>query len=491
MKVYINRVDGGGGHYLGIGEEEGKECPLLSPPILEIANSIKENPLYADSWDQIKKNYQKDTVNNEKYMQEIIDKRNELVKHVQRDFCEKCNFNISGSKSLTSDIDITVLNATETKTNHLFAFKEINTMVKVMKCLFDDKESLLTLDINFYGHSYFFSENLAGVCKQYKNQQEFYLPLDEKLEKEYRYSEAIALLKVKKYYQEADTKLKRKWKLNFDDCKRIIHDFSRNSESRDENDIFDYVNDDKDISLKNKYYLKQLEYIDKLSHKKHIRKDILSYQLISEINHASIYSDESYFSYGAFMHVVYGDQMKRDISSLPKMVFIQSMLDNFGDIIKVYNHTKENPDLLFSKGSKYIVRIYAAIIAYSKSYEKFARNILSTFTDIRELYKTNPENLELKRLIEKNKLTLDKIKNHVYQVYGDYLTKNSKKKSVSRKTKIKTKTKSRRSVRRKRSHDGLNFKKIILNGLRAQSRLNYLPQQQQQPTSFPSITGLL
>jgi hypothetical protein len=490
MKVYINGIDDGAGNYIGIGEEEGKECPLLSPPILEIVNSIKKNRLYADSWDQIKKNYQEDTVKNEKDMQDIIDKRNELVKHVQRDFCEKCNFNISGSKSLTSDIDITVLNTAETKTNHLFAFKEINTMVKVMKCLFDDKESLETLDINFYGHSYFFSQNLAGVCKQYKNQQEFFLPLDEKMEKKYRYSEALALLKVKKYYQEADARLKKKWKLNFDDCKRIIHDFSRKSKSGDENDIFDYVNDDKDISLKNKYYLKQLEYIDKLSHNENkIPKDILRYQLISEINHASVYSDESYFSYGAFMHVVYGDQMKRDISKLPKMIYIQSMLDNFGDIIKVYNHTAENPDLLFSKGSKYIVRIYAAILACSKSYEDFAQNILSTFTDIRELYKTNPKNPEIQRLIKKNRLTLDKIKNHVYQVYEDYLNNNMdrKKKSVKRKS-VKRKSVKRKSVKRK-SHDGLNFKNIILRGMRAQSRLNFfnLPQPLQPPLPLPQL----
>lgn len=483
MKVYINRVDG----YLG---EEGEECPLLSSPILDIANSIKKNPLYADSWDQIKKNYQKDTVNNEKYMQEIIDKRNELVKHVQRDFCEKCNFNISGSKSLTSDIDITVLNATETKTNHLFAFKEIKTMVKVMKCLFDDKESLLTLDINFYGHSYFFSENLAGICKQYKDQQEFYLPLNERLEKKHRFSEAIALLKVKKYYQEADANLKRKWRLNFDDCKRIITNFSRKySKSGDETDMFDYVNNDKDITLKNNLYLRQLEYIDKLSHNEnYIPKDTLTYQLISEINHASIYSDESYFSYGAFMHVVYGDQMKRDISSLPKMVFIQSMLDNFGDIIKVYNHTdKKKPHLLFSKGSKYIVRIYAAIINYSKSYEKVFGKLLETFTNIRELFKINPEHPEIKPLINDSQLTLDKIKNHVYQVYGDYLEKNN----MSGRKSLRKKKSAKKSMKKskKKSRDGLNFKKIILNGMRAQSRMNFLnlPQPLQPPLSLPQL----
>lgn len=222
----------------------------------------------------------------------------------------------------------------------------------------------------------------------------------------------------------------------------------------------------------------------------------MTYQLISEINHASIYSDESYFSYGAFMHVVYGDQMKRDISSLPKMVFIQSMLDNFGDIIKVYNHTdKKNPHLLFSKGSKYIVRIYSAIINYSKSYEKVFGKLLETFTNIRELFKINPEHPEIKPLIKDSQLTLDKIKNHVYQVYGDYLEKNnmSGRKSLRKKKSTKKKSvksmKNKKSMPKKKSRDGLNFKKIILNGMRAQSRMNFLnlPQPLQPPLSLPQL----
>lgn len=435
MSVYINnsnRFDGsssGESSYIGINEEEGQECPLLKPDILDIVNAIKQNPLYADSWEQIKKNYQSNTAVNEKYMQDIINQRNELVKLIQKDFCGKCNFNISGSTSLTSDIDITVLNTTETKSNHLFAFKEIKNMVQTMKCLFDNKESLLTLDINFYGHSFFFSDNLAGLCKQYKRENEFYLPLDEKMEKKYRFCEGFALLKIKKYYEE-NKNLKKKWKLNFDVCKNLVDNFQKKfSLSNDSNNLYEYVNHDKDISEKNEKYLDQLEYIDKLSHNdRKIPKEILKYMLITEISHASLYSDESYFSYGAFMHIVYGDQMKREISKiLPRMIYIQSMLDNFGDIVKVYNHTdKKRPLTLFSKGSKYIVRIYSAIIAYSsKSYAKLYGDILKVFNTIRELYKQNPEDPEIFELIKKSGLTLDVIKNHVYKVYEDYLVENN------------------------------------------------------------------
>jgi hypothetical protein len=463
MSVYINNstgFDGSGNENSYVGEE-GQECPLLKPDILDIVNAIKKNPLYADSWDQIKKNYQSNTAKNEKYMQDIIDKRNELVKLIQKDFCGKCNFNISGSTSLTSDIDITVLNTSETKSNHLFAFKEIKNMVQTMKCLFDNKESLLTLDINFYGHSFFFGENLAGLCKQYKKEQEFFLPLDEKMEKQFRFCEGFALLKIKKYYEE-NKNLKKKWKLNFDLCKKLITNFQNEfSYSGDKNNLFSYVNHDENISEKNENYLHQLEFIDELSHNdRNIPRDILKYMLITEISHASLYSDESYFSYGAFMHIVYGDQMQRDISKiLPRMIYIQSMLDNFGDIVKVFNHTDvEHPLTLFSKGSKYIVRIYSAIIAYSsKKYKKLYGNILNVFNTIRELYKKNPEDPEIFILVKKSGLTLDDIKNHVYGVYEDYLNENNLSTGLStglrRSSRIKTSQRSRRS--------NTNIKKVI------------------------------
>ena len=443
MKVYVSSSSRTN-RYDGINEEQGKECPLLKSDILNIVNDIKKNPLYSDSWDQIKKNYQKDSVKNEKNMRFIINNRNDLVKLIQRHFCRECNFNISGSASLTSDIDITVLNK-ETKKSHLFAFKQIKEMVNTMKCLFNNKESLLTLDINFYGHSFFFSENLGGVCKEYmKKSGEYYLPLDETMERKYRYCEAFSLLKIKKYYEECPEVIKKKWMLKFDDCKKLISDFMKHSKSGDKCNLFDYVNHDKDITQKNDKYLKQLEYIDQLSHKEIKDKEMKRYMLISEISHASIYSDESYFSYGAFMHVVYGDQMKRDISIMPPIIYIQSMLDNFGDIIKVFNHTTSKEEL-FSKGSKYIVRIYSAIIGYSKKkYNNKYGKILKGYNQVRELYKENPLNETMFELIRKIGISLDNIKDHVYEVYNDYVSS----KTVARRSKTvarRSKTVARRS----------------------------------------------
>lgn len=58
-----------------------------------------------------------------------------------------------------------------------------------------------------------------------------------------------------------------------------------------------------------------------------------------------------------------------------------------------------------------------------------------------------------------------------------------------RKNKKSKKSKGKKSPRRRRRSDGLNFKKIILNGMRAQSRLNFfnLPQPLQPPLPLPQL----
>lgn len=406
-----------------------ESCPLLSKDMLTISKNIKQNPLYAPTWKGIKKNYMKNPLENKKNMESIIEQRNELVKLIQTEYCDECNFNISGSKSLTSDIDITVLNKSEReKKSHLFAFNEIETMTEVMKCLFNE-ESLITLDVNFYGHSYFFNENLAGVCTKNKEHgNEYYLALDENLERKHRFCEGFALLKIKKYYQDLDPKLQRKWKLSFNDCESIMRNFSKFSSSKDDTDLFSYVNNDSNVSDKNRRYLKQLKYIDFEANHNQNKEDkkLLRYRLINEINHASLYSDESYFSYGAFMHVVYGDQMKRNISKLPKIIYVQSMLDNFGDILKVYN---EYPEEVFSKGSKYIVRIYSCLkILASKDRKVRVDSLYSQFDHIRELYKGNSKDERIPRLIEDSQITLDEVKNEVFNTYLNKTKKRSIKK---------------------------------------------------------------
>jgi hypothetical protein len=385
----------------------------LSSNMLKISKQIVKNPLYASTWKGIKDNYKTDIVKNRKYMEDMIKRRQELVELVNKEYCKQCDFNISGSTSLTSDVDVTVLN--KPGSNHLFAFEEIKIMSQVLKCLLGD-ESLNTLDVNFYGHSFFFNENMGGVCTKNTTQRnEYYLKLDEKIESMYRFGEAFALLKIKKYYEHLDKAIKNRWKLNFRECKSILTNFIQNfSHSEDQTDLYLYTNNDSDISKKNSSYLNQLKYIDTL--KKNIYnedKDLFRYRLISEISHATVYSDESYFSYGAFMHVVYGEQMKRDLSDLPKVTFLQSMLENFGDLLKVYI---ESPEDVFSKGSKYMVRIFSSMKELVE--DEGVTSIYKQFYAIRNVYKSNPKDPLIYEMIKESGITLDKIKDKVYTIYN-------------------------------------------------------------------------
>jgi hypothetical protein len=339
---------------------------------------------------------------------------------VNKEYCKECNFNISGSTSLTSDVDITVLN--RSGADHLFAFEEIEIMSQVLKCLLGD-ESLNTLDVNFYGHSFYFNENLGGVCTKNKLKNEYYLKLDETYERRYRYGEAFALLKIKKYYTHLDSNTKKRWKLNFRECKEILNNFVKFSKSGDKTDLYVYTNNDSNVSEKNTLYLNQLKYIDELTKNTDEDRDLFKYRLINEISHASVYSDESYFSYGAFMHVVYGEQMNNDLSDLPSVIYLQSMLENFGDLLKIYTESQED---VFSKGSKYVVRIYSSMSELID--DDRVDSILNQFSNIRNLYKSNPKDEEINRMIIESEITLDEIKNYVYTIYDSMKPRKVKKK---------------------------------------------------------------
>jgi hypothetical protein len=113
------------------------------------------------------------------------------------------------------------------------------------------------------------------------------------------------------------------------------------------------------------------------------------------------------------MHVVYGEQMKRDLSDLPKVTFLQSMLENFGDLLKVYI---ESPEDVFSKGSKYMVRIFSSMKELVE--DEGVTSIYKQFYAIRNVYKSNPKDPLIYEMIKESGITLDKIKDKVYTIYN-------------------------------------------------------------------------
>lgn len=401
---------------------DGTSCKT-DTNILTIVDQIKKLDLYKEitrkgkmNWSEIKKVFKSDTVNYLNDMKKLIDLRQKLVNELKNNFCKDCTFTTSGSGSLTSDIDVTV----SKKTDDYFGVKEIQEMNEIMKCLFDDVESLISLDVNFYGHSFVFPINVGKFCIK-MNDNEFYPMFDDQLENKYKYQEALAILKIKKH----DTGF-----FNYPKCETIIQSFNKISLSKDDFDLFKYVDKSVDLTEQNKLYFKQLSEIENFTTKIEKEKEIdyNRYRLISEISKASMFADETYYTYGAFMHIVYFTQMKRNIILHP-LIYLHSMLENFGDTLKVFHHTEKGNQVEFIKNaSKYMMRVYDAILKTSRlvdSENVRMCKLFLCFYNIREQVKSEKsdeciiknEIKKIEEVIKEEETLIDAIKNDVMFVY--------------------------------------------------------------------------
>ena len=210
-------------------------------------------------------------------------------------------------------------------------------------------------------------------------------------------------------------------------CKEKINKFQFESKSpllkdQKEDYLYNYVTLEREKDDKKfEKYIIQLNYIDDLIKSFRISPDDDEennnrYMLICEISHASIYAEEAYFCYGAFMDVVYNNQLKRDIE-LNKICYIHSIMDNFGFLLQLENRDDEHVDFFIIKGSKYIQRIYSA---YNKIYNnKLFIKKEKIYTEIREI--TKEENIDETELSKKIKYVLEMIKegNIIKDIYKD------------------------------------------------------------------------
>jgi hypothetical protein len=399
------------------------ECSKTN--LIEIVNEIKSLKLIKTVGDKMNWAKIKQVFNNNKKqfsddMKQLNKLRSLLVNELKKNYCSNCNFVQSGSGSLTSDIDV---NVSKNNKNDYFAVKEIKEMYNVLKCLFDDVESLITLDVNFYGHSFVFPINVGNLCT--KNKYNEFIPVfDYELERKNKFQEAFAILKIIKY----DLPIFN-YNFNYDECKKTLNNF--NSLSIFPFELFDYVKEDINTTFQNKLYFNQMELIEQFTNRieKDIKKTKLdSYFFINEISKASMFADETYFTFGAFMHIVYFTQMKRNVY-LNTPIFIHSMLENFGDVLKVKSHGSFENEIDFIKNaSKYMMRIYDAILKTNLLIDSENIKICYLFTsffNIREEMKKENSN-ELIILEETKKIyqtihpitdILQNIKNDVVFVY--------------------------------------------------------------------------
>jgi len=401
-KIYIhlkknNRKSDGG---IEDDVKESKELVILS-------NNIKTNKLFIDnssSWSSILLNYNDEQKTN---MESIVESRRNLVDELLKLLCiesEGCSSIITGSNTLKSDIDVTLL---VTKDSENFTpFKHLKKILESVVDLFGyDKNSSELLDVNFYCHSYFFPKNFGELLTKNPKKEEFYLKLDEKYENPYKSQLGFALLKIAMYSKELELIVdKETLDSIISVCKEGLKNFQQISNSPlfkktdDPYEIYNYVvNDSQKDTKKSKKYIDQLEYINTYINDliKSVEKtsEFESYTLLCEISHASIYAEEAYFCYGAFMDVVYNNQLNQSIK-LDDNCYIHSILDNFGFLLQVYTTNKENPNNFIIKGSKYIRRIYSAYnkITTEKDQEKDKEKISE---EIRQNSKKETLNSEL------------------------------------------------------------------------------------------------
>lgn len=378
-----------------------------SEALVELSNNIKNNELFksnSSSWSSILLNYDDKQETN---MKSIVKSRKELIDGLLKLLCiesEGCSSIITGSETLKSDIDVTLL-VTKDSTDFT-TYEHLKKILASVGDLFGgDKNSSELLDVNFYCHSYFFPKNFGGLLTKNPNKEEFYLKLDEKYENPYKSQLGFALLKIAMYSKELELIVDEET-LNsiISVCKEGLKNFQQISNSPlfkktdDPYEIYNYVvNDSQKDTEKSKKYIGQLEYINAYINYL-IKSDdkpsgLQSYTLLCEISHASIYAEEAYFCYGAFMDVVYNNQLNQSIK-LDDNCYIHSILDNFGFLLQVYTTNKEKINNFIIKGSKYIQRIYSAYnkITVEKDQEKDKEQISE---EIRQNSKTDTSNPKL------------------------------------------------------------------------------------------------
>ena len=392
-KIYIH-LKKNNKKYDGTIKDDVKESEAL----VELSNNIKTNKLFIDnssSWSSILLNYNDEE--NLENMKLLVQHRENLIRELLKLLCietEGCSSIITGSNTLKSDIDVTLL--VTKNTENFTTYEHLNKILESVGDLFGgNKNSSELLDVNFYCHSYFFPKNIGGLLTKNPNKEEFYLTLNDKEENFYKSQLGFSLLKIAMYSKELKPIVDEETLDSIISvCKEGLKNFNvviskspllKTDEKDDPFELYNYVVSNRlSDEKKSQKYIDQLEYINTIIKTFDSKEDeeLYQYRLLCEISHASIYAEEAYFCYGAFMDVVYNSQLEQTIE-LNENCYVHSILDNFGFLLQVYSVNKKTNVLNFIiKGSKYIQRIYSA-------YNKIKSELFKQKEDISSLIREN------------------------------------------------------------------------------------------------------
>ena len=259
-----------------------------------------------------------------------------------------------GSNTFTSDYDINLLSDTFDINKSI-----IHTFYNSFKSIFHDTPAQ-TFDTNIYGISFLDKKHNVMNSDIDRKQQLIW---------------SFAKLRF------IELKFERTLYLRFENMTPQFSLLYTEASSMLENlEITKDIAQEKTPDINHALYLNQLDMIDKLLKGRSLSSvhslDSANQDLIKQIKHnisiANVYANETYFSQGAFIHVVGEIQsnLKLDISSTD---YINSFLENFFDLNKEYViYKNSNSSSIFLRNSyKYLFRCFDAA---SKIHKKIKIN---------------------------------------------------------------------------------------------------------------------
>jgi len=360
-----------------------------------------------------------------------------------------CKINALGSNSLVSNYDVNV-------SSFLYSSNIVDQFNTFFYEFWNDTSGEI-FETNFYGNSFFITipqdlkynklDLLYNSLKKnnkiilylppklidedtknniFNNQKDWlvikiFLFLDE-INKNKINSELLNFLKEFKNMLLEDLITHKKNKLIINEKNKLIEKKYKELES-EKKKLYNNNNNDNLYRKKiNELYVKKLRKIDEYQKEYQNNNDNKKESLIKLVNSIStsnFYGIETYFCIGTIYHVLGYIQKLCDFQMYPEY-YINSMIENLIDIFRYIEYTNKDNNMFLSKSSKYLIRIYDAILRYremSKLSSNNNSNLIekkSLFTEIRNSYKNNSKLLQPNSIKKIRQLYLkNNIKNNI------------------------------------------------------------------------------
>jgi hypothetical protein len=317
-----------------------------------------------------------------------------------------CKINAMGSTALTSNYNVNV-------SSFLLSTDIVSKFNKYFFSFWNDTSGEI-FDTNFYGNSFFvtidrsitYNNNLNSLYNILTSGDKniFYLPprkelFDNSLVKKQIFSDQTSwlVLKIYLYHHEfenyvtknnrnnlnTELDIKKKLGIILNKVKKIVLRKIANSSNEDKLlSKYRKLEEEKPhlIAQNNNLYRKELDelYVSKLVNIDKYQKEYMSSKsvnnvernellvnLFEAISTSNFFGNETYFCIGTIYHVLGYIQKLGDFYMYEEF-YVQSMIENFIDTFRYVEYVVKDSGKFILKASKYIFRVYDAIIRYKK-----------------------------------------------------------------------------------------------------------------------------